>query len=133
MKGVAAVATLCLLAAACSGQDRVFTADDTAIAVPPGATFAIALAENPSVGDDWRIAGAPDPAVVTALGNEYRSDDPGGQRAGSGGTRSFRFEARAPGRTGVTMFNCYRCGASGQPSPENMRLAKTITYAVTVS
>jgi predicted secreted protein len=118
---------------ACGGQDeRTFTRDDRTVAVETGERFAIELAANPSVGDDWRIVGEPDATVIRLVAEDYESDsaDPA---PGSGGTTRFVFDAVAAGTTTVAILNCYRCGTADEPAPENADLAETVEFAVRVS
>jgi predicted secreted protein len=131
----AALVVSFLASAACgAGSDDVqtFDRDDRAIDVRAGDRFRIALAENPSVGDDWRLTVAPDESVARLVDEDYVSDTDE-DVAGAGGTRFFVFEALSPGATELTIFNCYRCLAADQPRLEDEPFAETLEFSVRVS
>jgi predicted secreted protein len=120
MRRFAAVVTaLALLGSGCAGDTgdgtgdgtgddtAEFTLDDTRIDVSAGESFTIAVDDNASVGDDWSLSGDPDSAVVTAQGDDYVADSDE-DTTGGGGTRYFRFDARAAGTTTVELRNCFR-------------------------
>lgn len=116
-----------------SGEKKVFKQDQTDIKVVAGETFAIRLPQNPSIGDDWKLISAPDDSFVKEDGSsmKYDSSEP---KPGEGGQIEFKFKAKKPGGTTVTLFNCYRCGGPGTTvSPDNSQYAKRITFTITVS
>lgn len=130
LRGAIAVAATVLGLGSCGGGGApAFGPDDTSIAVDAGQPFAIVLEENPSIGDDWRLEQPPDPAVAELVSDDYESE---GDAPGSGGRRVFTFTARAPGTTELVLFDCYRCGSDGVPTPENEPFSPRITYTVTV-
>lgn len=110
---------------------KVFKEDDTSIKVAVGEKFGIRVDENASIGDAWKLVSAPDPSILKDEGNSYKAE-PGEPKPGSGGQREFKFKARAPGSTTVTLFDCYRCSTGGQVSPENSSFARRITFTVIV-
>jgi predicted secreted protein len=106
--------------------DRTDGADVEAT-VTVGQTTYIAIEENPSVGDDWRVQGGYDESVIRLLYEEYVSDDPTGTEAGAGGLHFFYFVAVGPGTTTVEFGNCFGC------FPDGDEITDTRTAEVTVS
>jgi inhibitor of cysteine peptidase len=138
-RGMRVLAVLCsgLALAACgsSAQDaseQTFTPDDEAISVEAGARFRVGLEASPGIGDDWRLVEPGDQAVVELIGEEWVSEveDP---PPGSSGTTVFTFQARGTGTTELEFYNCYRCGSSGTPPPNEEANAETVRFDVVVS
>jgi len=116
-----------------SGEKKVFKKDQTDIKVVAGETFAIRLPQNASIGDSWRIVSAPDDSFVKESGSsmKYDSTEPA---AGEGGQVEFKFKAKKPGTTTVTLYNCFRCSAQATAvATENNKLAERLTFNITVS
>lgn len=86
---------------------REFSIHDTDIRVAPGESFSIAVPDNASAGDDWSLSKKPAAAVVSAHGDDY-DGDAGTNVNGAGGTRHFRFTAKAAGSTSLELRDCYR-------------------------
>ena len=130
----AAALVVALVLAACGSADGapppVYGADDTDIEVDEGQRFAITLEENPSVGDDWVVQGEPDPDVAALVDTDYDADAP--DMIGSGGARTFTFEADGAGETTIVLHNCFRCNADGETPAEDQQYAETLTYDVRV-
>jgi hypothetical protein len=130
-----ATVCFCLALAACGSSDSdvaVFTRNDQTISVDAGQQFRVELAASPGVGDDWRLVETGDPTVVELVGEEWVSEveDP---PPGSSGTTVFTFEARGAGTTGLAFYNCYRCGSSDEPPPDEAEYAETIRFDLQVS
>lgn len=124
------VAVMALLGvAACGSDTSVFGADDLDPRVESGKVFVIALDSSPSVGDDWRMTRTPDPAVVEAVSDEQIME---GDAIGGPGRHEFVFRAVASGETVIELFNCWRCGNSDKPAPENENESETLTFHVEV-
>lgn len=68
--------------------------DGRALSVGPGTEITIMLAENPTTGYGWQIAG-PLPGCLASKSSRY--DRGGGALVGQGGWRSFGFVAVAAG------------------------------------
>lgn len=81
------------------GGDETFEDLDAPLVVEAGERFSIALSENPSTGYEWQFTRRPDPGVVRLVGSDFELEEGGEDRAGAGGTRSFRFEAVGAGET----------------------------------
>lgn len=111
---------------------KVFKADQTDIRIGTGEKFAIRVPANPSVGDNWKLVSAPDDSFVKFEGESFKSDSPE-PMPGSGGQTEFKFKAKKPGTTTVTLYNCYRCGTSGTVAPSDTEYAKRITFMITVA
>jgi predicted secreted protein len=121
---------LCAAAVAGCGGDGepTFTEDDRTVAVQTGDRFRIEFPASPGVGDDWSLAGEPDPAVVRLVEDGFVSDADE-ELVGAPGVEYFLFEATAPGMTEIGFRYCYRgCGsAEGEPAE------RSVTFDVTVS
>lgn len=89
-----------------------YTVDE--ITVPAGQTLVIDLGQiNASVGDDWRLTTAPDPAVLTE--GELRAETVGDETATGNPTElAYAFDAVAPGTTTIGFTYSYR-GEDGDP------------------
>ncbi|MCL6297064.1 protease inhibitor I42 family protein [Streptomyces kronopolitis] len=105
---------------------RIYTADDSEIAVSPGDRFSVQVGEEGAGGYRWIIADPrPDPAVLRAAGSRMV---PGGPRAGSGRVRRLGFRAVRPGRTDLRLLRCRRCGTGAADEPG----ARSLNFRVTV-
>lgn len=127
----AAVACAALLAslAACGRPSTSISVDVDEVMVPAGQTIVIDLGEiTTSVGDDWRITTAPDPAVLTE--GERRAESVGDDEPGSPSLLSYAFEAVAPGTTTIGFTYSYR-GEDGDPQGRVEDPAPTIVVTVT--
>ena len=82
------------------------------VAVGTGQRFSLAVADNPSIGDQWRLMEVPDAKVASFISKEYVSDGGG---PGSGGTSYFVFNSKQPGNTEIRLQDCWRC-PSATPS-----------------
>ncbi|RVX42837.1 chagasin family peptidase inhibitor I42 [Nonomuraea polychroma] len=95
-----------------------------------GQRFSLAVADNPSVGDDWSLVAAPDTKVASFISEEHESEDEG---PGSGGTTYFVFNSKRPGITEIRLFDCWRCGQDRTPATEeSRRQSGEAIFAVTV-
>lgn len=113
----------------CPGPMTVTDAG-TVVVVVPGDEFRVGVPENASIGDDWEVRTPPDPAVAVVTGETYEAEgDPDAD--GGGGTRYVELRAEGPGTTEIELFNCYRCGGSGEPEPDSGR-PETATFTITV-
>ncbi|GIH93614.1 protease inhibitor I42 family protein [Planobispora siamensis] len=88
------------------------------VELTPGARFALAVEDNASIGDSWRMGPLPDVKVASFISDEYEGPS---EAAGSGGTRYFVFNAKRRGTTMVTLTNCWRCAADRVPADEQSR------------
>ncbi|MGP3912459.1 protease inhibitor I42 family protein [Nonomuraea sp. 10N515B] len=101
-----------------------------AVEVRPGQRFSLAVADNPSVGDDWSLVAVPDTKVASFISEEHESEGGG---PGSGGTTYFVFNPKRPGTTEIRLFNCWRCGQDRTPATEeSRRQSGEAIFAVTV-
>ncbi|MFG6191543.1 protease inhibitor I42 family protein [Nonomuraea sp. JJY05] len=123
-----AAAMLTLLAAGCGGGSAVSDfgtvikgAKGTAVPVElrSGQRFSLAVADNPSVGDEWRLVAVPDPKVASFISEEHKTKGSGG--VGAGGTTYFVFNSKRPGTTEIKLYDCWRCGQSTTPPDEQSR------------
>lgn len=121
-------AVLAFAVSGCGGGETTFTEDDRQFEVGAGDRFRIEFQASPGVGDDWNVAGEPDPAVARLVEDGFESDADE-ELAGAPGIEYFVFEAMAPGATEIVFQYCYRgCGsAEGEP------LERTVTFDVVVS
>ncbi|MFG1710169.1 protease inhibitor I42 family protein [Nonomuraea sp. M3C6] len=136
--GVAAV--LALLVAACGAGSAVSDfgtvvkgAKGTTVRVElrPGQRFSLAVADNPSVGDNWDLVEVPDPKVASFISEEHESES---DAPGAGGTLYFVFNSKHPGTTEIRLRDCWRCGQNKTPSDEQSRQQSgEAIFAVTVS
>jgi predicted secreted protein len=86
---------------------------DRELTAAVGSTVYIAIEENPSVGDDWRVLGGYDESVVSLLYEDFQSSGTEGGEAGAGGLHFFYFVALGPGSTTVEFGNCFGCFPDG--------------------
>ncbi|WP_271217336.1 protease inhibitor I42 family protein [Streptosporangium carneum] len=98
------------------------------VPLTPGRRFSLAVEENRSAGEGWRLAALPDVKVASFISEEYRAGD------GGGGVRYFVFNAKYPGTTTVTLIACERCAdgrtpAGGQGGNETGKAVFRITVA----
>ena len=124
------------IATQADGSDRTaevttFAAETRTISVRSGQHFRIAFRQNPSIGDNWQIRQPPDSTVIAATGTDYVPDDRAG-RPGTGGTLYLRFDAVSPGRTTMSIRNCWRAGSSCLVRPDDARWATTLLFSVAV-
>lgn len=69
-----------------------------------GQQLDVTLESNPTTGYDWLIDAAPDAAVIEQAGEpSYQPAPVASNVVGSGGTTTFRFDARAAGTTTVVL------------------------------
>jgi predicted secreted protein len=124
-----AVALFALAVPSCGGtSEPTFTEDDRGIEVDTGDRFRIEFPANPGVGDDWSLAGEPDPAVARLVEDGFLSDADE-ELVGAPGTEYFVFEATAPGTTEIAFQYCYRgCGSAEGEPPE-----RTVSFDVVVT
>nr|WP_260408015.1 protease inhibitor I42 family protein [Planomonospora venezuelensis] len=104
----------------------------TEVEVAPGQRFSLAVEDNASVGDSWKLGPLPDPKVASFISAEYESEG-GEDTTGGGGVRYFVFNAKQRGTTAVTLSNCWRCTAGRVPSDEqSRRLSGDAVFRITV-
>ncbi|MFI6923136.1 protease inhibitor I42 family protein [Nonomuraea spiralis] len=84
----------------------------------PGQRFSLAVPDNPSVGDDWRLVAVPDAKVASYISEERQGT---GEGPGSGGTAYFVFNTKNPGSAEITLRDCWRCGQGTTPPDEESR------------
>jgi len=113
---------------------KVFKQDQPDIAVLVGEKFAIRLPEDPTAGEQWKVIGAPDGRLVKADGDSFKAEVPAdGSAAKPGaGQREFKFKAKAPGTTTITLNRCTNCPA-GSNGVKDMAEPVRATFTVTVS
>ncbi|MFI7224920.1 protease inhibitor I42 family protein [Nonomuraea angiospora] len=128
MRRTIAAAMLALLAAGCGGGSAVSDfgtvvkgAKGTTVPVElrSGQRFSLAVADNPSVGDEWKLVAVPDPKVASFISEEHKTEGGGG--VGAGGTTYFVFNSKRPGTTEIKLYDCWRCGRSTTPPDEQSR------------
>ncbi|MEU5864093.1 protease inhibitor I42 family protein [Nonomuraea sp. NPDC047529] len=83
-----------------------------------GQRFSLAVPDNPSVGDNWRLVAVPDAKVASYISEERKS---AGEGPGSGGTAYFVFNTKSPGSAQITLRDCWRCGQGSTPPDEASR------------
>ncbi|GAA3234897.1 protease inhibitor I42 family protein [Nonomuraea helvata] len=83
-----------------------------------GQRFSLAVADNPSVGDNWDLVAVPDPKVASFISEESKHK---GEGVGAGGTTYFVFNSKRPGATQIRLRDCWRCGQSTTPPNEESR------------
>lgn len=107
-RALAAVLLSAILVAGCgSGGDvKVFGNPGSTLGVKAGATFAVSLPENQSVGFTWQLAGKPSGDAIETAGDAYSSDNP--DKTGSGGQHRFVFRARRAGRSAIRLSHFFR-------------------------
>ena len=88
-----------------------------------GDTFTIPLEANHTTGYSWRLAQAPDPAILKQLGEKYEEDNSGS--VGAGGVETWTFQAMAKGAT-TLVFEYAR------PFEKNVPPAKTSKVRITI-
>ena len=100
-RGLAALVAAAAVAAGCGDGDgpQRFTNPVATMRVEQDAEFELALDENPSTGYSWRFETRPRPAQIRLRGSDFEPEEGAEERAGSGGTRVYRFDAVGPGRT----------------------------------
>ncbi|WP_258726265.1 protease inhibitor I42 family protein [Cellulomonas sp. NS3] len=128
--GCAAVVALAVALTACSPPSTSVSATVDEVMVPAGQTIVIDLGEiTTSVGDDWRLTTAPDPAVLAE--GEVRAETVGDDGATGTPTRlSYAFDAVAPGTTTIGFTYSYR-GEDGDPHGRVEDPEPTIVVTVT--
>ncbi len=95
-----------------------------------GDRLALRVEENPSVGDRWVVAQAPDDAVARIVDRFSEGVDT--DLVGAGHTEVFVLEATGPGTTSLTLHNCFRCDVEGNTPPENEQFAIDLDYDIRV-
>jgi len=71
------------------------------VAVPVGGAFTIDLASNQTTGYSWRLAKAPNKAVLESLGSTFTGPTEG--RLGMGGVETWTFRAAGPGKATIVL------------------------------
>ncbi|MFE5581198.1 protease inhibitor I42 family protein [Kitasatospora sp. NPDC056531] len=100
-----------------------------------GERFTIAVRDNASDGDYWRVVTPkPDAAVVTGVDEVLDLPEASETADGIGGIRYYTFEAKGNGTTTITLFNCYRtlCSHPKLGDDESRKRVVRNTYTVTV-
>ncbi|HUR06626.1 MAG TPA: protease inhibitor I42 family protein [Nonomuraea sp.] len=113
---VTGLGTSCGAGSAVSDYGQIFKGakgSTVNVEVGTGQRFSLAVGENQSTGDHWRLLAVPDAKVASFISKEHKSDGGG---PGSGGTSYFVFNGKQPGRTEIRLQNCWRC-PSATPSP----------------
>ncbi|MFD8588013.1 protease inhibitor I42 family protein [Streptomyces sp. NPDC059637] len=134
----AALAAAVMLATSCaddSGRGAVFTSRTKPIEVEAGDRFSIAVPDNASFGDNWKVLRpGPKSPIVRSVEADYKADDDSDPTAvGGGGTLYFVFEAEAPGRTEIVLRNCFRGVCDKEAAHrDDKQYVVTDTYRVTV-
>ncbi|MEV7006973.1 protease inhibitor I42 family protein [Streptosporangium sp. NPDC051022] len=82
------------------------------VRLSPGKRFSLAVEDNASAGDEWRLAALPDVKVASFISEEHQEGE------GASGTRYFVFNAKYPGTATVTLSDCRRCQDGKAPSGE---------------
>ncbi|MEV0586531.1 protease inhibitor I42 family protein [Nonomuraea sp. NPDC050310] len=88
----------------------------TKVEVGKGQRFALAVPDNPGVGDSWELVELPDVKVAAYISHEREA---AGERPGAGGTSYFVFNAKRPGTARIRLFDCWRCTDRKNPTPES--------------
>lgn len=119
-------ASVALVSCAGMGEKRVdHTASTVTVAV--GETLVVDFGMiNPSVGDEWKLVTAPDPAVLGEGESDFTSDGPD-PAPGSPGQLVYRFSALAEGTTVISFEYLFRGSM-----PEELDEQETATITVTV-
>ncbi|MET8246152.1 protease inhibitor I42 family protein [Streptomyces sp. NPDC005202] len=142
---VAAAALLTLTAGCGASADEPTShpTKDTSITADVGERFTLTVDENGSTGERWYLATPrPDGSVVRDRGQRYEADAGADKSPGTGGHRTFTFEATGAGRTRIVLLHClaYECnGSTASPAPQTTAPSSSthkperITYTVTVS
>jgi inhibitor of cysteine peptidase len=127
LRAGALLAACAALVAGC-GDDgaKTFRDPDGTLTVTAGEDFRVELEENPSTGYAWRFVQRPDPAVARLAGSSYEPEEGAGNRAGAGGTRTFRFHAEAPGRTTMSLEYVFSHGESSRRPASRKRLVVAV-------
>lgn len=103
----------------------------TQVEVRKGERFSLAVSDNASIGDSWELEAVPDAKVASFISEEHES---AGEAPGSGGTSYFVFNAKQPGTTEVTLYNCWRCGPAKTPVNEDSKQQSgEAIFTITVS
>ncbi|MEU7745909.1 protease inhibitor I42 family protein [Nonomuraea sp. NPDC049158] len=90
-----------------------------AVEVGAGQRFSLAVGDNVSTGDQWRLVAVPDAKVASFISKEHKSDGGG---PGSGGTSYFVFNGKHPGNTEIRLYDCWRCpNATAGPVDEQSK------------
>ena len=110
--------SMAIVTAACGGLPEETDAA-TPLEAGPGDAIEVVLRSNASTGYRWRIAEAPDTAVLRAPAEgRYRGDPRMRNRDGAGGVEEWTFTANRAGRTGVAL---QYVGPSGDHVAETRR------------
>ncbi|MFF5205949.1 protease inhibitor I42 family protein [Streptosporangium sp. NPDC000396] len=98
------------------------------VRLTPGQRFSLAVDENASGGDSWRMANLPDVKVASFISEEYQA------ASGAAGVRYFVFNAKRSGTTTVTISNCRNCKGGQVPADERSRRESgDATFRITVA
>ncbi|WP_433256213.1 protease inhibitor I42 family protein [Streptosporangium sp. CA-135522] len=100
------------------------------VRLTPGQRFSLAMDENASAGDSWRMGDLPDVKVASFISEELRAAEDGG----AGEVRYFVFNAKYPGTVTIVLSNCRRCPAGQMSAAELSRRASgEATFRITVA
>jgi predicted secreted protein len=124
-------ASLLLGSAACSPPEVRVGEDETTVEVEVGTEIEVALPENASVGDRWDVRLEPDGSVAELVGSTHEGDCTD-DVTGCGGTRVFHVDATGEGTTTLELYNCWRCSAEGEPSPDDVAAGLARPYVLTI-
>ncbi|MEV0596258.1 protease inhibitor I42 family protein [Nonomuraea cavernae] len=138
-KVLPSVVLVALLATGCGGGSAVSDLG-TVVKGAKGATvpaelgvgqrFSLAVADDPSAGDDWSLVAVPDAKVASYISEEHR---PAGDPPGAGGTTYFVFNTKGPGSARITLRDCHRCGtATAPPDEQSRQLSGEAIFELTV-
>jgi len=95
-----------------------------AVAVPVGGAFTIDLASNQTTGYSWRLAKAPNKAVLVSLGSTFAGPTEG--RLGMGGVETWTFRAAGAGKVTIVLEYV-------RPWEKGAKPEKTQAFTVSVS
>ncbi|WP_433430849.1 protease inhibitor I42 family protein [Nonomuraea sp. CA-141351] len=139
IRRTAAAAMLALLVAGCGGGSAVSDlgtvvkgakGSNVRVELRSGQRFSLAVADNPSVGDNWDLVAVPDPKVASFISEEHKRT---GDGVGAGGTTYFVFNSKRPGTIEIRLRDCWRCGqATTPPNEESRQQSGEAVFAVTV-
>jgi predicted secreted protein len=94
------------------------------IEVPVGQEFRIALDSNPTTGFQWQLSETLDEAIVTFVGDDYKTPRIPG-RTGTGGKHTWTFRAVGQGQTVIAL-------RYSRPWEKGVDPLKKVTFTVIV-